>query len=255
MSCPSFDLTDKVALVTGAGRGIGRGSAIALAERGADVVLVSRTEKELQEVAGQIEARGRRAMVAPTDVTATTEIGSVVDRAAKEMGRLDVLVASAGINRPQPAEEVTEENWDAIMDVNVKGLFFCCQAVGRQMIAAGNGGKIINISSQSGIVGLWKRAAYCASKAGVNLLTKVLAIEWAKHNICVNAICPTFIETPLSAGFLSDPEFHRYAIGGIPLGRFGQIEDVTGAVVFLASEAANLITGTILPVDGGWTAQ
>jgi NAD(P)-dependent dehydrogenase (short-subunit alcohol dehydrogenase family) len=255
MSSTRFDLTGTKAIVTGAGRGIGRGWALALAEHGADVALLSRTESELQEAAREIAALGRRAVAIAADVTHLTSVRTAVDRAAQELGSVDILVNSAGVNRPQPAEEVTEENWDFIMDVNLKGLFFCCQAVGRHMIAKGGGGKIINVSSQSGMVGLRKRAAYCASKGGVNLLTQTLAIEWARHAICVNAICPTFIETPMTAGFLNEPAFREYALSGIPLGRFGQVDDVVGSVVFLASGAADLITGAILPVDGGWTAQ
>ena len=249
-----FDLSGKIALVTGAGRGIGFHTALALAKYGADVIVSSRTVSELETVAGAIEDMDRRAMIQSADITDVNQIRSMVDAAIETFGRIDILVNNAGINRPQPAVDVTEENWDLIMNTNLKGLFFCAQAVGRVMIAQ-KYGKIINISSDAGSVGLLKRTAYCASKGGVNLLTKVLALEWAPHNVNVNAIAPAFIETPLTEPMFRDQEFREYVLGNTPLGRVGQPEEVSGAVVFLASKASEYMTGHVMLVDGGWTAH
>ncbi|MEN6464412.1 MAG: glucose 1-dehydrogenase [Syntrophaceae bacterium] len=251
-AAPDFKLTGKVALVTGAGRGIGRDIALALAEYGADVAVCSRTPAELDKVRDAIEKLGRRALAVKADVTRITEIQGLVDKVAGAFGRIDILVNNAGINIPQFAVDVTEEAWDRIMDINLKGLFFCAQAVGKVMIAQ-KGGKIINISSQTGTVAIPKRAAYCASKGGVNQLTKLLALEWAEHGINVNAVAPTFIETPFTEPMFRDKEFRRFVDENIPLGRVGKPSDVTGAVVYLASSASDLVTGLILLVDGGWT--
>lgn len=249
-----FDLDGKVALVTGAGRGMGRHIALALARYGADVALCSRTAGELEVVAEEIRAMGRQALVQPIDLTRTAQITTMADSVAETLGSIDILVNNAGVNIPQWAEEVTEEAWDRVLDLNLKAQFFCAQAVGRHMIRRG-GGRIIMVSSQAGSVGLIKRAAYCASKGALNQLTRVLALEWAKHDIRVNAIAPTFIDSPLVRPFLEDPEFKRYVLDNIPLGRIGQPSDVTGAVLYLASDAAGLVTGTVLAIDGGWTAQ
>ena len=247
-----FDLTGKVAIVTGAGRGMGYHIALALARYGADLVVCSRTLPELEKVGAEIERLGRRALIQKMDVTRLPEIQAMVNAAVKAFGRLDILVNNAGLNIPQWAEDVTEEAWDRVFDINLKGSFFCAQAVGRVMIGQKRG-KIINISSQSGSVGLIMRSAYCASKGGLNLLTKVLALEWAKHNILVNAIAPTFLETPMTKPMLEKKEFHDYVMGNILLGRLARFEDVTGAVIYLASEASNMVTGHVLLIDGGWT--
>jgi len=247
-----FDLSGKVAIVTGAGRGMGYHIALALARYGADLVVCSRTVSELEKVGAQIEKLGRRALIQKMDVTNIPEIHSMVEAAVKTFGRIDLLVNNAGLNIPQWAEEVTEEAWDRVFDINLKGSFFCAQAVGKVMIRQKRG-KIINISSQSGSVGLIMRSAYCASKGGLNLLTKVLALEWAKHNILVNAIAPTFLETPMTKPMLEKKEFHDYVMGNILLGRLAKFEDVTGAVIYLASEASNMVTGHVLLIDGGWT--
>jgi NAD(P)-dependent dehydrogenase (short-subunit alcohol dehydrogenase family) len=247
-----FDLSGKVAIVTGAGRGMGYHIALALARYGADLVVCSRTVSELEKVGAEIEKLGRRVLIQKMDVTNIPEIHSMVEAAVKTFGRIDLLVNNAGLNIPQWAEEVTEEAWDRVFDINLKGSFFCAQAVGKVMIRQKRG-KIINISSQSGSVGLIMRSAYCASKGGLNLLTKVLALEWAKHNILVNAIAPTFLETPMTKPMLEKKEFHDYVMGNILLGRLAKFEDVTGAVIYLASEASNMVTGHVLLIDGGWT--
>lgn len=255
MNFPDFDLTGKVAIVTGAGRGLGYYIALGLAKYGADVVICSRTTSELEKAGAEIEKLGRRVLVQRMDITNIPDIDAMVRKTTKAFSRIDILVNNAGINIPQEAVEVTEEAWDTIIDTNLKGLFFCAQAVGKVMVQQ-KSGKIINISSQAGSVGIIYRAAYCSSKAGVNLLTKVLAIEWAQHNIKVNAIAPTFIETPLAKAMFEEKEgFREFVLGNIPLGRIGKPEDVVGAAIYLASDASDLVTGHVLLIDGGWTAR
>ena len=251
---PEFDLSGKVAVVTGAGRGMGRYMALDLARYGADVVLCSRTLAELEQVGNEVEALGRKALVVPTDVGRIAEIERMTAMAVERFGRIDILVNNAGMNVPQWAEEVTEEAWDRIMNINVKGVFFCAQTVGKVMISQQKG-KIINISSQSGSVGLIKRSAYCSSKGAVNQLTRVLALEWGKHHICVNALAPTFVETPMTRPMLEEKSFRDYVMGNIVLGRLCKPEDLTGGLIYLASDASDMVTGHILHIDGGWTAH
>ena len=248
-----FSLRGKVALVTGAGRGIGEAIALALASAGADLILAGRTLDQLRRTASEVEARGRRAHVTYMDVTNVGSIQEAVKSGLEAFGRIDILVNNAGINIPQDAFDVTEEAWDRILDTNARGLFFCCQAVGRVMKEKG-GGRIINISSQMSEVGFYKRAAYCASKAAVAAITKVLAIEWAPYRINVNAVAPTFIETPMTRPMFEDESFRQEVLRRIPLGRIGTPQDVVGAVLYLASGASGLVTGHTLLVDGGWTA-
>ncbi|MCM8749250.1 glucose 1-dehydrogenase [Thermomicrobiaceae bacterium CFH 74404] len=244
----------KVALVTGASTGLGRATALALAEAGADLVVTSRSKERLREVCAEIEARGRRAVPLGVDVRDVAAVRRMAEEAHAAFGRIDILVNNAGLNIPQWAVDVTEDAWDTIMDTNAKGLFFCCQAVGKFMIEQ-RYGRIVNIGSDMSLVGWIQRAAYCASKAAVALLTKVLAIEWAQYGITVNCIAPTFVETPLTRPmFETIPGFREQVLRNIPLGRLGRPEEVAAAVVFLASDAAALITGVTLPVDGGWTA-
>jgi NAD(P)-dependent dehydrogenase (short-subunit alcohol dehydrogenase family) len=250
-----FDLSGKISLITGAGRGIGRAVALALARAGSDAALVARSEDELEAVAQEIRSLGRRAAAFPADLTQTQHLSSLTEKIERAMGAIDILVNNAGINIPQDSIDVTEEAWDAIMKINLKGAFFLAQAVGKVMIARGRGGRIINISSQTGSVALAKRAVYCASKAGLNLVTKVLAMDWAPHGILVNAVAPTFIETEMTKDFLADPAFRQYALAKNLLKRFGKPDDVAGAVLYLASPIANLITGHVLLVDAGWTAH
>jgi NAD(P)-dependent dehydrogenase (short-subunit alcohol dehydrogenase family) len=251
---PEFDLSGKVAIVTGAGRGMGRYMALDLARYGADMVLCSRTLSELEQVGGEVETLGRKALVVQTDVGQIAEIERMTAMAVERFGRIDILVNNAGMNVPQWAEEVTEEAWDRVMNVNVKGVFFCAQTIGKVMIRQKKG-KIINISSQSGSVGLIKRSAYCSSKGAVNQLTRVLALEWGKHNICVNALAPTFVETPMTRPMLQEKSFREYVMGNILLGRLCKPEDLTGGLIFLASDASDMVTGHILHIDGGWTAH
>jgi NAD(P)-dependent dehydrogenase (short-subunit alcohol dehydrogenase family) len=254
MDYPEFSLQDKVALVTGASRGIGRYLAAGLAKYGAHVIVTGRTVNQLEEAAQEVRQFGRQCLVVPMDITRPSDIRVGVEKAFEHFGRIEILVNNAGINIPKPALEVTEEDWRRVIDSNLTGLFFCCQAVGRIMVNQKRG-KIINISSQTGTVAIQMRAAYCASKAGVNLLTKELALEWGPHNINVNAVAPTFIETPMTKPMFENAAFKEMVLQKILLGRIGQPKDVLGAVIYLASEASDLVTGHVLLVDGGWTAH
>ena len=251
----AFSLGGSTALVTGGGTGLGRAIAIALAAHGADVAVTELPGKtELADgTAEEIRALGRRAAAIALDVTDLGSVGALVPAVLDQLGRLDILVNNAGLNIQRHALEVSEEDWDRVLDVNLKGLFFCSQAVGRHMVSSG-GGRIVNIASQMGLVGYWRRAAYCSSKAGVVNLTRVLAIEWAQHRITVNAIAPTFVLTPLTEPMFEDAAFKADVISRIPLGRLAEPDDVANAAVYLASPAAKMITGQTLAVDGGWTA-
>jgi 2-deoxy-D-gluconate 3-dehydrogenase len=246
----------RVALVTGAGSGLGQAIAIGLAQAGADVALTELPGREAAaaETVQAVEAAGRRGGAWPLDVTRLAMIAEVVGAVLERFGRIDILVNNAGINIPRLALEVTEDDWDRVLDVNLKGAFFTAQAVARAALVPQGGGKVVNIASQNGVIGFHHRAAYCSSKAGLVNLTRVLALEWAGYRINVNAVGPTFIDTPLTRPMFEDAAFRAEVLGRIPLGRIGRPEDVAGAVVYLASSAADLVTGHTLLVDGGWTA-
>jgi NAD(P)-dependent dehydrogenase (short-subunit alcohol dehydrogenase family) len=247
----SFSLAGRTALITGAGRGIGRGLALALAEAGADVALSSRTRDELAAVAGEVEARGRRGHVIPADVSTAAQARSVVEQAVAALGHLDVLVNAAGTALRRPATETTEEDYRKVMEVNLTGTYFACQAAGRHMLERGSG-SIINIASLTTSFGLPLRSVYAATKGAVGQLTKTLAVEWASQGVRVNAIAPGWIRTPLTEGLVSDPEQSRWIVGRTPLGRWGTPEDLAGAAIYLASDASAFVTGQILYVDGGF---
>ena len=251
-SAPNFTLAGKVVLVTGASRGIGRACALACADAGADIVLGVRDIARSSELALEIKALGRRVLPVTLDITRGAEIDSAVAAALDYFGRIDVLINNVGVAPGNLAEKVREEDFDVTVDVNLKGTFFMTQSVGRKMIAQ-KAGRIINVSSQAGTVTLRGEAIYCMTKAGINHLTRCLAAEWAPHGITVNTVAPTFIWTDGTRPALADSEFLRRTIEHIPLGRIGHTDDVVGAVVFLASPAAALITGMNLLVDGGWS--
>ena len=248
---PSFRLDGKRALVTGAGRGLGLAFAAALAEAGAHVTLAARTAGEIEAAAEAIRERGGSADPLRVDVTDLEGAGRALDRAAA----WDVFVNNAGTNRPKPFVEVSAEDYDAVMGLNVRAAFFTAQAVARRMIAAGRGGSIINVSSQMGHVGAPNRTIYCTSKHALEGLTKAMAVELAPHGIRVNSLGPTFIETPMTRPFFQNQAFRESVLAKIKLGRLGRLEDIMGAVVFLASDASALMTGAALVVDGGWTAE
>jgi len=251
----SFRLDGRVALVTGAGRGLGAVASVALARAGAEVLLVSRTRSELEEIQKNIVDVGGRARVLVCDVTDSRQFGSEVER----LERLDILVNNAGMNIPEPFVEVSESHLDQMLELNVRAAFLVAQAAVRKMLAASDraskGGVIINMSSQMGHVGAERRTVYCMTKHALEGLTKAMAVELAPSNIRVNAIAPTFLETPMTRSFLADPEFRNWVMSRIPLGRLGRMEEIAGAILFLASPAASLITGTSLVIDGGWTAR
>jgi NAD(P)-dependent dehydrogenase (short-subunit alcohol dehydrogenase family) len=248
----SLPLDSRVALVTGAGRGIGRACALALAEAGADIVAVSRTARELDDLAAEVRRMGRRATPVACNVTDSERVRALIG----DMPRLDVVVASAGMNVPEPLLEVSDARLDSLLELNVRATFVTVQAAARTMVEGGNGGTIVVISSQMGHVGAPDhRSVYCTTKHAVEGLVKAAAVELAPHGVRVNAVAPTFVETPMTAPFLADPAFRADVERRIPLGRVGRPEDVTGAVLYLASDAAALVTGTSLLVDGGWTAQ
>jgi NAD(P)-dependent dehydrogenase (short-subunit alcohol dehydrogenase family) len=247
----SFRLDGKRALVTGAGRGIGLTAAAALAEAGAHVTLVARTTKEIEEASEAIRKRGQHADALTLDVTDIDATRKAL--AAREP--YQVLVNNAGTNRPKMLAEVTVDDFDVIMQLNVRAAFFMAQAVALRLVEARLPGSIINISSQMGHVGAARRTVYCTSKHAMEGFTKAMAIELAPHNIRVNSLGPTFLETPMTRPFFENKTFRDEVLGKIKLGRLGQLEELTGAIVFLASGASSLMTGSALVLDGGWTAE
>ncbi|MEO2202720.1 SDR family oxidoreductase [Paenibacillus pabuli] len=248
---PTFHLEGQTALVTGAGRGIGKAIAIGLAESGCDVALVSRTRKEVEETAALIyEQTGRRAIALCADITSREQLEAAFSEVIAELGRLDILVNNAGMNIRTPALEVTDEQWETIMQTNLKSAFMASQLAGQHMKEQG-GGKIINISSVGGHTALRTGVVYGATKAALIHMTKVLALEWGKYGIRVNAVGPWYFRTPLTEKLLDDPQYLQEIVSRTPLQRVGELQEVVGPVVFLASEAAGYITGQTLLVDGG----
>jgi NAD(P)-dependent dehydrogenase (short-subunit alcohol dehydrogenase family) len=248
---PSFRLDGRRALVTGAGRGIGLAAAAALASAGAHVLLCARTASEIGEAATAITAAGGSAEAIPLDVTDLDAVAGIL--AAQPP--IDVLVNNAGMNRPNFVTEVSVADFDAVMRLNVRATYFLAQVVARRLIEAGRDGSIVNISSQMGHVGGARRSLYCASKWAMEGFTKAMAIDLALYGIRVNTLCPTYVETPMTEPFFRDPAFRQSVLEKIKLGRLGRVEDLTGAIVFLASEASALMTGSALVIDGGWTAE
>lgn len=248
---PSFDLSGRRALVTGAGRGIGLGAAAALSQAGADVTLAARTLDEVEAAAAALRAEGGAASALALDVSDLPRMEAAIAQA----GPFDILVNNAGTNRPKPFTEVSVEDFDAVMGLNVRAAFFVAQAVAKGMMAAGRRGSIIHISSQMGHVGGPRRSIYCASKWAMEGFSKAMALDLAPYGIRVNTLAPTFIQTPMTRPFFQDETFRKSVLEKIKLGRIGEVEDLMGAIVFLASDAAGLMTGSSLVVDGGWTAE
>ena len=248
---PSFRLDGRRALVSGASSGIGFGAAAALAEAGAEVLMIARRAEELQQAAAMIRTGGGKVATAATDITDIDAAAALV----AAHGPFDVLVNSAGLARHAPALDTRPEDYDAAMNLNLRAAYFLTREVARGLIAAGKPGSLINISSQMGHVGGPDRAVYCASKHALEGMTKAMALEWAPHRIRVNTLCPTFIRTPLAEQTLAIPERKAWILSKIKLGRVGEVEDLMGPVVFLASDASALMTGTHLVIDGGWTAE
>jgi NAD(P)-dependent dehydrogenase (short-subunit alcohol dehydrogenase family) len=248
---PSFRLEGKRALVTGAGRGIGLAAAFALADAGAHVTLAARTQTEIEAAAAAIRERGQLAEALVLDVTDL----SAMQRALAAAAPFGILLNNAGTNRPKPLIDVTIDDFDAIMTLNVRAAFFVAQAVARRLMRAKQAGSIINVSSQMGHVGAANRTVYCASKHAMEGFTKAMAIELAPYNIRVNSLGPTFLDTPLTRPFFQNRAFHDEVVSKIKLGRLGTVDDLLGAILFLASDASSLMTGSALVIDGGWTAD
>ena len=249
-----FDLQGKVAVVTGSTRGIGRGIAECLGKAGASVVIVGRSREACERVAADLTAMGITALAAWADVTKVEEVEHLMQKIEDAFGRIDILVNNAGGALTHKAEDITEEEWDQVLDLDLKSVFFCSQRAGRRMIRQQRG-KIINTASIMGQVGQKLTLTYCAAKSGVVGLTRALALEWARHNIQVNALCPGFVLTSINEEAMKDEKIFNATLRKIPAGRLGQVSDMVGAVLFLASEASDYMTGQTLTVDGGWTAQ
>jgi NAD(P)-dependent dehydrogenase (short-subunit alcohol dehydrogenase family) len=255
MSLDIFKLDGRVALITGGNRGLGFAMAQALAEAGANVVVTSRQEERAVESAAALAGiTGQRTMGLVVDVTDAEQIESMVSDVVKEFGRIDILVNNAGINIRKPVEELDEASWDLVQHTNLKAPFLCSRAAARHMKEQ-RFGRIINLSSMLGMVALPERSVYCSSKGGLIQLTKVLALEWAAHNITVNALCPGPFATELNIPVMHNPQTNQFFLNHIPLGRWGRPEELGGAIVFLASDASSFMTGAALTIDGGWTAE
>lgn len=248
---PNLRLDGRRAIVTGAGRGIGVAAAAALAEAGAEVTLVARSAREIQDVSDSIRASGGKAEALCLDVTDVEKVEATISAAEP----FDILINNAGTNRPGPFIEMAMADYDLVMGINVRAAFAMAQAVSRRLIQVGKGGSIIHVSSQMGHVGAANRTIYCASKWAIEGFSKALAVELAPYGIRSNTLCPTFIETPMTKPFFEDPAFKASVLSKIKLGRLGQPEDLMGAVLFLASDASALMTGASLVIDGGWTAD
>ena len=247
------ELENKTVVVTGSSKGIGKEIALTFAKLKANVVISGRNHMVLESVLAELKKHNPKCMAVSGDLSNIAEVRMLIDKAASEFGTVDVLINNAGVNIAKPAMEVTEEDWDAVLDLNLKTAFFASQAAAKYMLEQ-KSGRIINIASQMAFVGYVKRAAYCSSKGGLVQLTKALAVEWAKQGIRVNAVAPTFIETELTAKMFEDQAFKNDVNNRILLDGLSQPEDISGAVLYLASNLANFVTGETIKVDGGWTA-
>lgn len=249
-----MDLKGKIALVTGSTKGIGRGIADGLAKAGAKVVVVSRNQEQCDQVAQEIRNSGGDALAVAVDLTDLAAIEALVEKAVLHYGRIDILVNNAGAALTKKAEDISEADWDQILNIDLKAVFFCAQAVGRKMIEQKNG-KIINVSSIFGLVGDRQVLPYCVAKGGVIQMTKALALEWARHNIQVNALCPGYVITPMNKAALEDEKILNHITRKIPMRRLGEVDEMVGAVLYMASSVSSYMTGQSMVVDGGWTAE
>jgi NAD(P)-dependent dehydrogenase (short-subunit alcohol dehydrogenase family) len=248
-----FDLSGKVAVVVGGHGGIGKAIALGLADAGADVIVTSRNIEALKDVAEEIKAKGKKSMAVAVDIVEEKLVSDMVNKVMEAFGRIDILVNAAGLAIRKPADAFPIDEWQKVMDINTRGTFLCCQAVGRVMLKQ-KSGRIINVSSVRGRYGLPANyAAYCASKGAVDTLTRTLACEWAKSNVLVNAVAPTVVETDLTKSALADPAYAKQMKDRIPMGKWAMPEDIVGSVIFFASEASSFVTGQILYIDGGVT--
>lgn len=247
-----FGIKDKVVVITGASQGIGKDMALLFAKLGAKVALIARNRQKLELLSNEMRELGYSAMYAPCDITKVELIPDVMSKIHSYYGKIDVLINNAGTNIAKAPEDISEKDWDAVLDLNLKSAFFCSKEAGKYM-KLGEKGKIIFISSQMAQVGYFNRVSYCSSKGGVMQLTRSLAIEWAKHQINVNSIAPTFIDTPMTAPMFEDQSFKEEVLSRIPLGRLAKTNDLYGALLFLSSSASDMVTGQTVFVDGGWT--
>jgi gluconate 5-dehydrogenase/2-deoxy-D-gluconate 3-dehydrogenase len=252
MKKPNFDLNGKIAIVVGGTQGIGKALALGLAASGCDVIPVSRTLSKSERVAEEIRQLGKKSLAMAVDITKIDDIKKLKDTVLEKFGKIDILVNAAGYNKKSYAVDLSEEDFKKVMSTNLDGVFLCSKVIGEQMIKQG-GGRIINISSMGSIFGISRSVAYCASKGGVSQLTKVLAIEWSPYNINVNAIAPGWFKTELTTPVYTDPVASKRVVDKTPVGRWGEVDELVGATIFLASEASSFVTGTTINVDGGFS--
>lgn len=248
---PKFDLTGKVAIVTGGTKGLGYGIAVTFAKYGADVVVASRTAADCERVEAELKTLGHRALGVPTDVSKADQVDHLIAKTVETMGKVDIMVCNGGTSTTCPALKLSEQEWDRVMDVDLKGVFLCARAAAKQMVEQGHGGRIINMASAAGLKGSKNVAPYCAAKAGVVNLTRALALEWARYNITVNSVCPSYVLTSINEEALSDPKVRDTILKTIALRRFGTLDEIAAATLYLASDYSGFMSGAFLRLDGG----
>lgn len=248
---PCFDLTGKVAVITGGTKGLGYGMAVTFAKYGADVVVAARTGADCERVEQELRSLGHRALGVPTDVSKGDQVQNLINRTIEVMGKIDIMICNGGTSATCPAIDLPEEEWDRVMDVDLKGVFLCARAAAKQMIAQGNGGRVIAVASAAGLKGSKNVSPYCAAKAGVVNLARALALEWAKYNITVNTICPSYVITNINEKALSDPKVRDKILKTIAMRRFGTLDEIAAAALYLASDYAGFMSGAFLRLDGG----